>query len=149
LGSIDANRGDPQNGWDTDQFPNSIEEMSLVIYRLLLNGGFTNGGFNFDSKVRRQSINLDDMFYGHIGGIDVLARSLIIANKMKNDALLEKIVKNRYSKWDSNLGKSIMSGVVNISDLSLYINNIKDRLISPASGKQEMIENIITRYIHE
>ena len=75
LGNVDANRGDPQNGWDTDQFPNSVEEMSKAMYYIMKSGGFGSGGFNFDTKVRRQSIDTADMFYGHIGGIDVLAKS--------------------------------------------------------------------------
>ena len=87
FGSIDANRGDPQNGWDTDQFPNSIEEMSLALYEILRGGGFTTGGMNFDSKLRRQSLARDDLFHGHVGGMDVLALSLLVAARMVEEGL--------------------------------------------------------------
>ena len=84
-GSIDANRGDSQNGWDTDQFPNSVDELSLALYEILRGGGFTTGGFNFDAKLRRQSIDRDDLFHAHIGGIDTLARALLVAADMLED----------------------------------------------------------------
>ena len=146
LGSIDANRGDPQNGWDTDQFPNSIEEMSLVIYRLLNSGGFTTGGFNFDSKVRRQSINLEDMFYGHIGGIDVLAKSLLKAEEMINDGSLNLLTNNRYSKWNEGIGLELSKNKHSLDSLTEYSKSIPSP--SPASGEQERFENIATSIIH-
>jgi len=148
MGSIDANRGDPQNGWDTDQFPNSIEEMSLVIYRLLLHGGFTSGGFNFDTKVRRQSIEPIDMFHGHIGGIDILAKALIIANNMITKSLVQNLEHNRYSRWRNNLGQSIMDGSMSLSDLSTLIESGKLGAINTDSGEQERLENLVTRYIY-
>jgi xylose isomerase len=148
MGSIDANRGDQQNGWDTDQFPNSIEEMSVIMYRLLLNGGFKNGGFNFDTKVRRQSINTTDMFYGHIGGIDILAKSLLIANNMLHEKTIERLVKNRYSKWEGSLGKMIMKGQMDLSKLSQLIKKSELSYNNICSGEQERLENIVTRYIH-
>ena len=92
FGSIDANRGDPQLGWDTDQFPNSVEENTLVMYEILKHGGFTTGGFNFDAKIRRQSIDPYDLFYAHIGAIDVLALSLKRAAKMLQEKTLQKLL---------------------------------------------------------
>ena len=82
FGSVDANRGDPQNGWDTDQFPNSVDELSLVLLEILRGGGFENGGFNFDTKLRRQSLDRSDLFHGHVGGIDTLARALLVAEAL-------------------------------------------------------------------
>ena len=85
LGSVDANRGDPQNGWDTDQFPNSVEDLVLPLYEILRGGGLGTGGFNFDAKLRRQSIERDDLFHAHVGGIDTLARALIAAARLVED----------------------------------------------------------------
>ena len=147
LGSIDANRGDPQNGWDTDQFPNSIEEMTLVIYRLLKSGGFRTGGFNFDSKVRRQSINLEDMFYGHIGGIDVLAKGLIKASEMITHGDICNMTKARYAKWDTGLGKEILLDKHSLDSLSKYAVSIPSPI--PVSGQQERFENIVTNLIYK
>lgn len=147
LGSIDANRGDPQNGWDTDQFPNSVEEMSLIMYRLLRSGGFTTGGFNFDSKVRRQSINLEDMFYGHIGGVDVLARSLIIGEKMIKNDFIKEAVDDRYQGWNGKLGLGIMDGTYDLDELAKYASS-SNHTPTPSSGEQEKLENIMNYLIH-
>jgi xylose isomerase len=147
LGSIDANRGDPQNGWDTDQFPNSIEEMSLIMYRLLKSGGFTTGGFNFDSKVRRQSINLEDMFYGHVGGVDVLAKSLVIAEKMIKNNSIENLLNCRYEGWKNELGLRIMDGTYDLEKLAHHAesSNLSPKVVS---GKQEQLENIVNNLIY-
>ncbi len=110
LGSIDANRGDPQNGWDTDQFPNSVDELSLAVYEILRAGGLTDGGFNFDAKLRRQSLDRVDLFHAHIGGIDTLARSLLVAAAMIERGDLERLREERYQGWSDDLGKSILSG---------------------------------------
>ena len=104
FGSVDANRGDAQNGWDTDQFPNSVDEMSLAVYEILRGGGFTTGGFMFDTKLRRQSIDRDDLFHAHIGGIDTLARSLLVAEKLLTENTLEGARDERYSRWASGDG---------------------------------------------
>src|SRR3954451_6600045 len=104
LGSIDANRGDYQNGWDTDQFPNSVEELSLAAYEIFRAGGFTSGGFNFDTKLRRQSMARSDLFHGHIGGIDTLARSLLVAASMIADGELERLREARYAGWGGEAG---------------------------------------------
>lgn len=147
FGSIDINRGDPQNGWDTDQFPNSVEENSLVMYKILQNGGFGKGGFNFDSKLRRQSISLDDMFYGHIGGIDVLAKSLLVAENLINDNLLKVMKNNRYKNWNQTLGDDISQGKHSLETLSNYVENMP--IINRKSDRQELFENIFTRAVHE
>ena len=146
LGSIDANRGDHQNGWDTDQFPNSIEEMSLIMYRLLRSGGFKTGGFNFDSKVRRQSINLEDMLHGHIGGVDVLAKSLLIAEKMIKNDIIDDLLDKRYKQWNDQLGLEIMDGKYDLDKLAKYSES--NPAPQPVSGEQEKLENIINNLIY-
>ncbi|VEI47699.1 xylose isomerase [Actinobacillus equuli] len=118
FGSIDANRGDPQLGWDTDQFPNSVEENTLVMYEILKAGGFTTGGFNFDAKIRRQSTDPYDLFHGHIGAIDVLALSLKRAAKMIEDQTLQGIVDQRYAGWNGDLGQQILAGKASLEDLA-------------------------------
>jgi len=144
FGSIDANRGDPQNGWDTDQFPNSVEELTLAMIEIVRAGGFTNGGFNFDAKVRRQSVDAIDLFHGHIGGIDVIAHALIRAEKIVNDGQLDAFRQQRYSGWQGDLGKAIhspSSSLASIADLAI------ERNMAPAqtSGRQEWLENLINR----
>jgi len=122
--------------------------MTLIIYRLLLNGGFQSGGFNFDTKVRRQSIDPVDMFYGHIGGIDVLAKSLMIAQNMVNESLIKGLVDDRYSKWSQNLGSSIMRSEMSLSELSVLVESGQLDAVNVESGKQERMENIVTKYVH-
>ena len=148
LGSIDANRGDPQLGWDTDQFPNSVEEIALVIYEILKAGGLTSGGFNFDAKIRRQSIDKYDLFYAHIGGIDVLAQSLLIAAQMIEDQQLQHIVDQRYAGWNSELGQFILTGKSSLSDLAKLVET-QQFAPQPASGHQEWLENIVNSYIYK
>ena len=148
LGSIDANRGDPQLGWDTDQFPNSVEENALVIYEILKAGGLTSGGFNFDAKIRRQSIDKYDLFYAHIGGIDVLAQSLLIAAQMIEDQQLQHIVDQRYAGWNSELGQFILTGKSSLSDLAKLVET-QQFAPQPASGHQEWLENIVNSYIYK
>jgi len=147
FGSIDANRGDPQNGWDTDQFPNSVEEMTLVMYEILRGGGFTTGGFNFDAKVRRQSADLADLFYGHIGAADVLALALKNAAKMIKDDKLTELKAKRYAGWDADLGQQILAGQMTLSQLAALATTSG---FAPAheSGRQECLENIVNRYIY-
>lgn len=147
FGSIDANRGDPQLGWDTDQFPNSVEENTLVMYEILKNGGFTTGGFNFDAKIRRQSNDPYDLFYGHIGAIDVLALSLRRAADMIQDQQLQKLVEQRYAGWDSQLGKAILSGNTSLEDLAQLVET-QNLNPQPVSGQQEYLENLVNRYIY-
>jgi xylose isomerase len=146
FGSLDINRGDEQLGWDTDQFPNDVPATALMLYTLLQGGGFTSGGMNFDAKLRRQSIDAEDLFHAHIGGMDVLAHGLIIAEKMIKDGALQKKVEDRYAGWNSELGRSILSGkktLADIADLALAQNlDPKHR-----SGRQEALENLVNRYI--
>ena len=108
FGSIDANRGDPQNGWDTDQFPNSVEELTLATLEILRAGGFTTGGFNFDAKVRRQSMDAVDMLHGHVGAIDVVARGLLRAAAIIEDGQLDRFKADRYAGWESPLGRDLV-----------------------------------------
>ncbi|MBW8890079.1 MAG: xylose isomerase [Fibrobacteres bacterium] len=146
FGSLDINRGDEQLGWDTDQFPNDVPATALMLYTLLQGGGFTTGGMNFDAKLRRQSIDAEDLFHAHIGGMDVLARGLIIAEKMIKDGALQKKVEDRYAGWNTELGRSILSGkktLADIADLALAQNlDPKHR-----SGRQEALENLVNRYL--
>jgi xylose isomerase len=144
FGSIDMNRGDPQNGWDTDQFPNDVREISTAMYYILQGGGFVNGGNNFDSKVRRQSIDALDLFYGHIGAVDVIARGLLNAAAMIEDGELAGFVKDRYAGWQGETGQAMLDGTLSleaISDAALT-EGIAPR---PKSGRQEYLENIISR----
>ena len=146
FGSVDANRGDPQNGWDTDQFPNSVDELSLALYEILRGGGFTTGGFNFDTKLRRQSMARDDLFWGHIGGIDTLARSLLVAEAMLADGTIEQARNLRYGRWESGLGVDIMKGEVDLATLADQA--VADGLDpQPVSGRQERLENEVNRII--
>ena len=146
FGSIDANRGDPQNGWDTDQFPNSVEELSLVIHEILRGGGFTSGGFNFDTKLRRQSIDRSDLFHGHVGGIDTLARSLLIAAEMLAQGTLENFRDARYAGWSTDRGQRILSGGL---DLATLADETMTSLVDPqpVSGRQEWLEGEVNRVI--
>jgi xylose isomerase len=143
FGSIDANRGDHQNGWDTDQFPNSVEEMTLAMIEVLRAGGFKDGGFNFDSKVRRQSVDAADLFYGHVGAIDVIAKGLLNAAALVEDGRLDAFRKERYAGWEGDIGQAVAKGsLADIADLALQ----KDLNPKPASGRQERLENLINRF---
>lgn len=143
FGSIDFNRGDPQNGWDTDQFPYDLRENTMALYYILRGGGFKNGGANFDAKVRRQSNDPEDLFYAHIGGMDLLARALMNAVDLIESEKLSGFVDNRYSGWDSGMGKKMLNGEAGLDDMAAYAiktNNSPE----PISGRQEHLENIVT-----
>ncbi len=146
FGSVDANRGDYQNGWDTDQFPNSVDELSLALYEILKAGGLTTGGFNFDTKLRRQSLDRTDLFHAHIGGIDTLARSLLVAARLVEDQALSHLVAKRYAGWDGALGRSILSGDALMEVLAGQVaaGQIDPQ---PVSGQQELLENMVNRAI--
>ncbi len=146
FGSVDANRGDDRLGWDTDQFPNSVDQMALGVYEILRAGGFTTGGFNFDTKLRRQSIDRTDLFHGHIGGIDTLARSLLVAHAMLSDGALEDLRVARYRGWSGELGRAIMAGQRSLADLHNLVAG-GDIDPAPRSGRQEALENLVNRYI--
>jgi len=146
LGSVDANRNDLQSGWDTDQFPNSVPETTLAFYQILKNGGLGKGGFNFDAKVRRQSIDPADLLYGHIGGLDVLARSLKAAVALIEDGTYDKAVDARYAGWQGADAKAILGGKVSLADLAARVE--KDNINpQPRSGQQEYLENLINRFV--
>ena len=146
FGSIDANRGDYQNGWDTDQFPNSVDELSLALYEILANGGFTTGGFNFDAKLRRQSVSRTDLFHAHIGGIDTLARALLAAADMVERDTLATPRDQRYAGWSKALGTGILSGKKSLADLEAQVaaGAIDPK---PRSGQQELLEAQVNRRI--
>jgi xylose isomerase len=146
FGSIDANRGDYQNGWDTDQFPNSVDELSLAVYEILRGGGFTTGGFNFDAKLRRQSLDRTDLVHAHIGGIDTLARALLAAAGMIERGEIERLRAARYAGWDGELGRSILAGDALLEVLAGRVAT-GELDPSPASGRQELLENLVNREI--
>ena len=146
FGSIDANRGDPQNGWDTDQFPNSVEELALAIYEILRAGGFGTGGFNFDAKLRRQSMDRTDLFHGHIGGIDALAQGLLVAARMLERRTLQDLLDQRYAAWEGPLGKAILGGEVTLEDLERRVSSGEIDAV-PLSGRQELLENLVNQQI--
>ena len=140
FGSIDANRGDSQNGWDTDQFPNSVEELALALHEILRAGGFTTGGFNFDTKLRRQSMHRTDLFHGHIGGIDTLARALLVAASMIEHKTLQAERDRRYAGWDGALGGQILGGEASLEALEARVAS-GELDPKPVSGRQELLEN--------
>lgn len=145
LGSIDANRGDYQNGWDTDQFPNSVGELAEAMLVILEAGGFGGGGINFDAKIRRNSTDPADLFYAHIGGMDTFARALIVADNILNKSDYKKIRSNRYASFDTGKGAEYEAGKLTLEDLRAYaVENGEPKTIS---GQQEYLENIINRFI--
>ena len=146
LGSIDANRGDYQNGWDTDQFPNNIEETARAMMVFLKAGGLQGGGVNFDAKIRRNSTDLEDLFHAHIGGADTFARGLLVADKVLNDPAFSSIVNGRYASFDSGQGSAFEQGSLSLTDLFDVATN-NTAAITPVSGKQEYLENILNNHI--
>ena len=146
LGSIDANRGDYQNGWDTDQFPNNIEETARAMMVFLKAGGLQGGGVNFDAKIRRNSTDLEDLFHAHIGGADTFARGLLVADKVLNDPTFSSIVNGRYASFDSGQGSAFEQGKLSLTDLFDVATN-NTAAITPISGKQEYLENILNNHI--
>ena len=146
FGSIDMNRGDPQNGWDTDQFPNSVDDLALALYEILRGGGFTTGGFNFDAKLRRQSLDRTDLFHAHIGGIDTLARALLVAADLLEAGDLAGEAERRYAGWSDGLGAEMLGGALTLADIEARVadGGIEPR---PRSGGQERLENVVNRRI--
>ena len=145
LGSIDANRGDYQNGWDTDQFPNNIQETTEAMLVFLKAGGLQGGGINFDAKIRRNSTDVEDIFHAHIGGADTFARALLTADKIISSSPYEKLRKERYSSFDSGKGADFESGKLQLEDL--YKIATENGELKLQSGKQELFENIINQHI--
>ena len=145
LGSMDANRGDYQNGWDTDQFPNNINELVESMLIILEGGGFKGGGINFDAKIRRNSTDPQDLFHAHIGGIDTFARALVIADEILQKSDYSKIRTDRYASYDGGKGAEFENGKLTLEDLrDLAVTGGEPKVIS---GRQEFLENLINRYI--
>ncbi|NNK09751.1 MAG: xylose isomerase [Flavobacteriaceae bacterium] len=145
LGSLDANRGDYQNGWDTDQFPNNLYEVTEAMLVFLMKGGLQGGGINFDAKIRRNSTDLEDIFHAHIGGADTFARSLMAADNILTNSPYKNFLKDRYSSFDSGKGKAFEAGELTLEDL--YKISLQSGEPLQQSGKQEMLENIINQYL--
>ncbi len=145
LGSIDANRGDNQNGWDTDQFPNDLYELTEAMLVFLQCGGMQGGGINFDAKTRRNSTDLEDIFYAHIGGMDAFARALLVANEIINHSKYTELRTIRYSSFDAGEGKNFETGKLSMTDLAAIAHK-NDQPIQ-RSGQQELFENIINQYL--
>ena len=146
FGSIDMNRNDYQSGWDTDQFPNNVPEMALAYYQILLAGGFTTGGTNFDAKLRRQSLDPEDLLAAHIGGIDCCARGLKAAAKMIEDKALSDPLAERYAGWESVEAQAMLSGKRTLEDIAKRV--LSDGIEpQPKSGRQETLENVVNRYV--
>jgi xylose isomerase len=147
LGSIDANSGDLLLGWDTDQFNTDVRELTLAMISILRAGGLGTGGFNFDAKLRRPSIDLEDLFHAHIGGMDAYALAWKIARRVLADGKLEKFVANRYASYDSGYGREIETGRANFRQLEkLVLTKLGEP--TPRSGKQEYLENLMMSYLH-
>ena len=145
LGSIDANRGDNQNGWDTDQFPVNIYEVTEAMLVFLQSGGLQGGGINFDAKIRRNSTDLDDIFHAHIGGADTFARAILTAEKILTQSEFPKLRQDRYNSFDRGNGKQFESGKLTLENLYEIASNSKSP--KQVSGKQELFENIINQFI--
>jgi xylose isomerase len=144
FGSIDMNRNDYQSGWDTDQFPNNVPEVALAYYHILKGGGFSTGGTNFDAKLRRQSLDPDDLLHAHIGGMDVCARALKAAAAMLEDGALEDALKQRYSGWSADHAQKMLNGDYGLGEIQTYIETAGVNP-HPRSGRQEYLENIVNR----
>ena len=146
FGSIDANAGDDRLGWDVDRFPVSVEQMTLGMLAILRGGGFTTGGLNFDSKLRRQSIDRTDLFHAHIGGMDTMAKALLAAASMLESGELEGVLASRYAGWGGALGRSILDGSTTLASLherALAVAGEPPRV----SGRQEALENLVARHV--
>ena len=146
LGSLDMNRGDEQLGWDTDQFPNNVPQLALALMHVLRAGGLGSGGMNFDAKVRRQSIDPEDLLAAHVGAMDVCARALLAAERMILDGGLERAVNDRYSGWSTAFGKSILEGGESLETLAARTLE-RNRDVKPVSGRQETLENYVNRFV--
>lgn len=145
FGSIDINRGDPRNGWDTDQFPNNAQELVPAFLSIIENGGFNTGGLNFDAKLRRQSVDPKDLYLAHIGGIDTLARALLAAADIATERKLAQLKEERYQGWNGELGRKIESGALDLAGLSDLATK-SDLRPAPRSGHQELAESLVARH---
>jgi xylose isomerase len=147
LGSIDANQGDMLLGWDTDQFPTDLYNAALCMYEVLLMGGFTKGGLNFDAKARRNSFMPEDLFYAHAAGMDSFAKGLITAEKLVRDGFLETFKKDRYASYGAGVGKDIVSGKADFKSLEKYALSLDS--VKNSSGRQEYLETMLNEYLLE
>merc|ERR1712054_208707 len=145
LGSIDCNAGQPYLGWDTDEFPADPRKALLSMLIVVEQGGIAPGGNNFDCKLRRESTDIEDMFIAHIGGMDCLARGLRGAVKLMNEGIFEKVLKDRYSSWDSDLGKKIEAGSSSFEEIAAHA--LKTPEPKMKSGKQEFLEQLLNDYL--
>jgi xylose isomerase len=146
FGSVDMNRGDMQCGWDTDQFPNNLPEMALAMFHIQRAGGFTSGGLNFDAKVRRQSIDAEDLFHGHVGAMDLCARALLAAERMIQEGKLESAVQQRYAGWRGAFGQQVLKGELTLDAVAQRVLD-RNADVQPKSGRQEAMENLLNRYV--
>lgn len=146
LGSIDINRNDYQSGWDTDQFPTNVGELAVAFYHLLKAGGFTTGGLNFDARIRRQSINPEDVVHAHIGGLDACAKAVKAAAALIEDGALDRFVEERYSGWNSEESREMLSGGMSLEAISARLAKEPSEP-QPKSGRQEYLENLLLRYV--
>ena len=144
LGSLDINRGDPLLGWDTDQFPNDLQTMTLAMYQVILGGGLGKGGLNFDAKIRRQSIDPADLIHAHVGAVDLCARAFLNAAKLFEDGELRSAVAARYSGWEAQAAQSMLGGKLSLEEISAQTlaRNVSPQ---PRSGQQERLENLLNR----
>ncbi len=146
FGSIDMNRNDYQSGWDTDQFPNNVPEVAQCYYHILKNGGFKNGGTNFDAKLRRQSLDAEDLLIGHIGGMDVCARGLKAAAAVIEDGTYDSFLEERYAGWQGDEAQKMLGGDYSLDEIAEYVEK-SDVNPAPKSGKQEYLENLWNRFV--
>jgi xylose isomerase len=145
LGSLDINRGDPLLGWDTDQFPNDLQSMTLAMYYVIKAGGLGRGGMNFDAKIRRQSIEPEDLIHAHIGGVDLCARAFLTAARLFEEGRLEKAVAARYANWETPLGRAMLNGELSLEEIAARAE-AEELNATPRSGRQERLENLVSRY---
>jgi xylose isomerase len=143
LGSVDMNRGDAQNGWDTDQFPNNAQDLSLAMLEVVRAGGLGSGGFNFDAKIRRQSTDPEDLLHAHVGGVDTMAHALLIAERIVVDGKLDAERAARYAGWDSAFGQRVLAAKENLESLAAHVETAPAPTIR--SGRQEALENLVAR----
>ena len=146
FGSIDINRNDLQSGWDTDQFPNNTAEVALALYYILKAGGFASGGLNFDAKLRRQSLDPEDLLMAHIGGMDVCARGLLAAAAMIEDGALDRHLADRYAGWRTPEGQAMLKGERGLDDIAARVE-AEGLDPQPRSGRQEYLENLVNGYL--
>jgi len=146
FGSIDINRGDYQSDWDTDQFAMNVPELALALCEIIKAGGFTSGGLNFDAKIRRQSLDPDDLLHGHVGSMDAIARALFMAERMITDGKLAGAIEHRYAGWRTPEAQAMLNGERSLEDIAARVSN-ENINPAPVSGRQEYLESIVNSYL--